>query len=238
MDDAVKTPPDLEAKRRQLLAILLKEQEIAASRAPIPSLPRERSSSPLSFAQERLWVIDQLEPGNVTYNLPLALLLIGRLDVSLLHRTLNEVVRRHQVLRTTYGTEAGHPVQIVGRGVTQRSVLANGLQPIHRVSHTLSPESVRGESATVGLAPARRRRRHWPFDIDGPLPPTPHAHAVTPVRSNSSSAASRARIAVFGFNACAGGSTTVSSADSSVTGNSPSITRRMRGCWIGKVAAR
>ncbi|HEY0782041.1 MAG TPA: amino acid adenylation domain-containing protein, partial [Thermoanaerobaculia bacterium] len=96
-----------------LLAILLKEQGAGPHRAAIPVLPRDRPSYPLSFAQERLWVIDQLEPGNVTYNLPLALLLVGRLDFALLARTLTEVVRRHQVLRTTYGAEAGQPVQIV-----------------------------------------------------------------------------------------------------------------------------
>ena len=67
---------------------------------PLVPVSREQEL-PLSHAQQRLWFLDQLEPGRVTYNIPEAVRLQGPLDVAALERTLNEVVRRHEVLRTT-----------------------------------------------------------------------------------------------------------------------------------------
>src|SRR5262249_8288009 len=55
---------------------------------------------PLSFAQQRLWFIDQMDSGNVAYNIPSAVRLEGRLDLEALERAINEIVRRHEVLRT------------------------------------------------------------------------------------------------------------------------------------------
>src|SRR5581483_9471138 len=57
---------------------------------------------PLSYAQQRLWFIDQLEPGSAAYNIPSAVRLRGRLDEAALRRSLNEIVRRHEVLRTSF----------------------------------------------------------------------------------------------------------------------------------------
>src|SRR5205085_8832679 len=57
---------------------------------------------PLSFAQQRLWFIDQLEPNNSAYNITTALRLTGSLNVNALERCLNEIVRRHEALRTTF----------------------------------------------------------------------------------------------------------------------------------------
>ncbi|GIE99514.1 non-ribosomal peptide synthetase [Paractinoplanes rishiriensis] len=68
---------------------------------------------PASFAQQRLWFLDQLVPNAFTYNIPLALRLAGELDRSALHRALIEIVRRHEALRTTFGAAPGGPVQIV-----------------------------------------------------------------------------------------------------------------------------
>ncbi|WP_445304857.1 amino acid adenylation domain-containing protein [Microcoleus sp. Pol17C2] len=70
---------------------------------------------PTSFAQQRLWFIDQLEPGNPFYNLPAAVLLKGRLNVVVLERSFKEIVRRHEALRTTFSTVDGQPVQVVGQ---------------------------------------------------------------------------------------------------------------------------
>src|SRR6185295_20184774 len=67
---------------------------------------------PLSFAQQRLWFIDQMEPGYL-YNVPAAIKLTGALDVEALERTLTEIVRRHEVLRTSYANEDGRPVQVI-----------------------------------------------------------------------------------------------------------------------------
>ncbi|HEX2641472.1 MAG TPA: amino acid adenylation domain-containing protein, partial [Thermoanaerobaculia bacterium] len=105
---------DLEAKKRQLLALLMKEEGIDPLRSPILAQGRDRASYPLSFEQERIWVIDQIEPGNTAYNLPGGLHLIGPLRRDVLERAFTEVVRRHFVLRTTYGAGPdGAPVQIV-----------------------------------------------------------------------------------------------------------------------------
>ena len=69
---------------------------------------------PLSFAQERVWFLDQLEPGTPTYNVPVAFRLSGPLDVPGLERALAEVLRRHEALRTTFSMLDGdHPVQVV-----------------------------------------------------------------------------------------------------------------------------
>lgn len=68
---------------------------------------------PASVAQQRFWLLDQLEPGNTSLNMPLALRLEGELDVDALQRTLNEVVARHEVLRTNFVLQNGKPVQVV-----------------------------------------------------------------------------------------------------------------------------
>ncbi|MCI0590252.1 MAG: condensation domain-containing protein, partial [Gammaproteobacteria bacterium] len=68
---------------------------------------------PMSFAQERLWFLDQLEPGSARYNIPVALRLTGRLDVPAFGRSIHEIVRRHEVLRTTFATLDGQPVQVI-----------------------------------------------------------------------------------------------------------------------------
>jgi hypothetical protein len=68
---------------------------------------------PLSYAQQRLWFLDQLEPNSSFYNVPAAVRLSGALNVEALQRTLSEVVRRHEVLRTHFITVDGKPVQVI-----------------------------------------------------------------------------------------------------------------------------
>ena len=66
-----------------------------------------------SFGQERLWFLEQLLPGSAVYNLPIAVRLSAPLDVSILELSLNEVVRRHEVLRTTFATVDGQPKPVI-----------------------------------------------------------------------------------------------------------------------------
>ena len=82
----------------------------------LPRLVRVSRSEPLpvSFAQQRLWFLDQLEPGSAVYNMPVGLRLVGELEVAGLERALSEIIRRHEVLRTTFAVVEGLPVQVIG----------------------------------------------------------------------------------------------------------------------------
>ncbi|HBL30033.1 MAG TPA: non-ribosomal peptide synthetase, partial [Acidobacteria bacterium] len=83
-----------------------------AAAPPLVPVPRE-GPLPLSFAQQRLWFLDQLEPDSPLYNMPVALRLEGPLDAALLTLCLGETVRRHEVLRTSYAAPEGSPVQVI-----------------------------------------------------------------------------------------------------------------------------
>ncbi|MEA2693259.1 MAG: hypothetical protein QOJ16_2646, partial [Acidobacteriota bacterium] len=90
-----------------------------ATSAPIPTRPwQPGDSAPLSYAQERLWFLDQLDPGSAAYNIPLALRLTGHLDVPALAASLTEIARRHATLRTRFALLAGaseeRPIQVIG----------------------------------------------------------------------------------------------------------------------------
>jgi amino acid adenylation domain-containing protein len=90
----------------------------AAGTAPPPLPPIQRraagaSPAPASFAQERLWFLDRLQPGSPLYNLQLAVTLAGRLLPGALERALGEAVRRHQALRTRFAEIEGRPVQVI-----------------------------------------------------------------------------------------------------------------------------
>ena len=79
---------------------------------PLAPAPRD-GDLPLSFAQQRLWFLDQLEPGNPAYNIPSALRLTGDLRVDLLRATLAALVARHESLRTVFASVRGTPVQVI-----------------------------------------------------------------------------------------------------------------------------
>lgn len=79
---------------------------------PITPVPRDQEL-PLSFSQQRLWFLDQLEPGSSFYNVPAPVRLTGKLNVTTLRRSIAEVIRRHEVLRTVYRTVDGRPAQVV-----------------------------------------------------------------------------------------------------------------------------
>ncbi len=107
---------DLAARIETAQRALLSGVDAPAPRlAPITPVPRE-GPLPLSFAQQRLWFIDQLEPGSPLYNIPVALGVEGPLDAGVLALCLGEVVRRHEALRTIFGVFEeldGEPVQVI-----------------------------------------------------------------------------------------------------------------------------
>ncbi|HEY9421637.1 MAG TPA: condensation domain-containing protein, partial [Thermoanaerobaculia bacterium] len=81
------------------------------------AIPRRQDGGPqpLSFAQQRLWFLTQLAPASSAYNISRILRLAGRLDVGALSRSLREIIRRHEVLRTTFQVLEGEPVQVIGQ---------------------------------------------------------------------------------------------------------------------------
>lgn len=114
--DAVKV---LSPKKRELLELLLQEKERKANGHPgkpgSEPIPKRAvlSPAPLSFAQQRLWFIDQLTPGTPAFNIPLVVRLRGILAISLLHKALDLIIQRHETLRTSFSAQQGTPVQTI-----------------------------------------------------------------------------------------------------------------------------
>ncbi len=123
-----------------------------------PLLPAERPAEiPLSFAQQSLWFLDQLSPGQATFNMPVAVRVSGPLDLAAFERSLAEMMQRHEVLRTCIASVAGRPVQVVAEAVALPLIVVDlrGLEASQR------------ESEVRRLAAEEARR---PFDLThGPL---------------------------------------------------------------------
>jgi amino acid adenylation domain-containing protein len=104
---------ELSAKRQLLLEKRLRQQGVTTGSRPAIPRRTDAGPAPLSFGQQRLWFLQQLEPAAASYNLPETVRLRGRLSPDSLGKALTEVVRRHQVLRTVYALLDGEPRQIV-----------------------------------------------------------------------------------------------------------------------------
>jgi aspartate racemase len=104
---------ELAERKREIVSFL--ERISGAERAEELSLRvvQRDHPLPLSFAQQRLWFLDQLMPGSPAYNLTMAVRIEGSLDVGALERSLAEIVRRHEALRTTFVMTDGQPKQLV-----------------------------------------------------------------------------------------------------------------------------
>lgn len=147
---------DSTLKRRALLEKLIRDEGLAPQvRHSIP-LREDRASAPLSFAQRRLWFINQLEPGNPAYNEHFALRLTGSINISALQQAINEIVRRHESLRTTFRVMNQEPTQIIA-DLELEVAVAN----LEAITGSQSTESV----LDLVIAEARR-----PFHLEhGPL---------------------------------------------------------------------
>ena len=134
------------------------EQQGGQGLAAPPLVPNGRDGPlPLSFAQERLWFLDQLTPGNPAYHIPAAMRLTGTLQVAGLAWSLDEIVRRHEVLRTTITMADGRPVQVIAPALKVRLVIVD----LGRLAGDQQ------EAAVQRLATAEAQR---PFDLGrGPL---------------------------------------------------------------------
>jgi amino acid adenylation domain-containing protein len=102
------------ASRKAEIVAFLRETKVSLLAVAPPIRPVVRDGPlPLSFAQERLWFLDQLEPGSAAYNLPVAVRIAGRLDAGALAAALSEILRRHEVLRTRFAAGERSPVQLI-----------------------------------------------------------------------------------------------------------------------------
>ncbi|AUX29427.1 MULTISPECIES: non-ribosomal peptide synthase/polyketide synthase [Sorangium] len=106
---------ELKAVKSAVREVLLQRRATGSRPAPdTPIVPSPRDGEiPLSFAQQRLWILDQVDPGKPIYNVPSATRLCGPLSVSALQRSLREIVRRHEALRTTFPSVDGQPRQLI-----------------------------------------------------------------------------------------------------------------------------
>ncbi|PSB11067.1 non-ribosomal peptide synthetase [Pleurocapsa sp. CCALA 161] len=100
---------ELAQRKAEILEFLL---QLNLSSTPIQPFSRT-GNIPLSFAQQRLWFLDRLEPGNPFYNQPSAWRLTGELQVAVLEQSLREIIRRHEILRTTFTTVTAQTIQII-----------------------------------------------------------------------------------------------------------------------------
>jgi len=108
----------LSQDKLELLAQRLKRDKKPSRAQTITRRADGGPTQPLSFAQERLWFLDQFEPNSPSYNIPAAVRLEGRLDVAAMGRGLNQLINRHESLRTTFTTQEGRPVQVIGSALT------------------------------------------------------------------------------------------------------------------------
>ncbi|MEH1868762.1 MAG: condensation domain-containing protein [Nostoc sp.] len=114
MSDLSQRIAGLSPEKLKLLAQRLqKKKESVFSQPQIVPQSRESNLFPLSFAQQRLWFIDQLQPGSSAYNISQPMRIVGSLNVAALEQSFNEVVRRHEVLRTTFKVIDGQPLQVI-----------------------------------------------------------------------------------------------------------------------------
>src|SRR5215471_16775258 len=113
MDDLQKRIDELSPARRALLELRLKQRSAHSSPSGAIRPRPSRSSAAVSFAQQRLWFLDQLDPNQSTYNVPRALHLAGKLDVAALERTLRELTARHEPFRTHFAMIDGTLRQII-----------------------------------------------------------------------------------------------------------------------------
>src|SRR5262249_30016761 len=106
---------------------------------------------PCSFAQQRLWLVDQLQPGTGAYNMPCAVRLKGRLDVDALRRSLNEIVRRHEVLRTNFPTVNGEPRQRINNELSDFPIVSIDLTQTDESQRELEAREIVNEETRRGF---------------------------------------------------------------------------------------
>ncbi|MEO1185170.1 MAG: condensation domain-containing protein [Cyanobacteria bacterium J06636_27] len=104
--DEILTPEftaELQTRKPEIIAFLKQANLVNQKVTSIPTTPRT-DKLPLSFAQQRLWFLEQLQPGSSVYHIPTAVRLTGSLNVEVLQQVINTIIQRHEVLRTNFKT--------------------------------------------------------------------------------------------------------------------------------------
>ncbi len=157
MKDIAKAMENLSPEKRKLVALYLKDQGLDISKLPIPRRSGDSGPPPLSFAQQRLWFLDRLDPGSPAYHIRSGIRATGPLHFEALRRAFEVLTHRHDSLRTRFAEQAAEPVQVIGP--RQRIELP-------QIDLGRLPEAQR-EDRMDRLALEEGRR---PFDIEqGPL---------------------------------------------------------------------
>ena len=146
VDDLNEQIADLPPAKRALLELRLRQKKKGAPRAA--AIPRRASpdSAPLSSPQQRLWFLNELDPDNSAYNISHAFRIKGALNAPALKDALNEIVRRHEVLRTRFGVIDGESVQLVDE-IASVSLLTVDLRDLHEAERDIEARRLIREEA-------------------------------------------------------------------------------------------
>ena len=109
---------ELTERKTEILMFLNNGGTLRPVKPPLKAVSR-KGKLPLSFSQQRLWFLDQYEPGKSFYNVSLALRLSGRINIAVLEQCFNEIIQRHEALRTIFAILDGEPVQIISAPVSR-----------------------------------------------------------------------------------------------------------------------
>ncbi|MEM7028220.1 MAG: amino acid adenylation domain-containing protein [Chloroflexota bacterium] len=152
---------ELQQRKAEIVAVLQNAQDTTTESSPPIQPVRQRSSVPASDAQQRMWFLQQLDPDQDTYNMPVIFELTGPLDTIALEKSMQHLVDRHEILRTTFEAANGHIYQ---RIINTPSTLSEALFHLKDLSH-LDPSA--RESQTTELL---SRQVKAPFNLkQGPL---------------------------------------------------------------------
>ena len=117
-----------------------------SSMEPIPKVKRDGQAIEVSYSQQSLWFFDRLNPDNPVYNIPNAFRIKGKLDINVLESALNEIIKRHEILRTTFGDQNGKPVQIIAPDFQWRLTVRDfqkyqGLEASAKIRETINEDA-------------------------------------------------------------------------------------------------
>ena len=152
---------ELSQRKPEILAFLRSSRKAARDEGEVLSRTERPGRLPLSYAQQRLWFLCQLDPGSPVYNIPAAVELTGSLDADALEHTIRDIIHRHESLRTSFQQDNGVPRVMIREDVPwslqridARSAAAEGPADLKRFASALTQDAM-----DIGRAPLLRGDR-------------------------------------------------------------------------------